>query len=110
MKELWYERAAMRQEPMPDDLDFIDCWMYQSLAALYLRFFQKAISQEQGRSDKKKLYYKYGVARNKEKWEDVMYRWNADLRKGVEKYQNTYRKNRTLENADALSAALDGRL
>ena len=53
MKELWYERAAMRGEPMPEELNFIDCWMFQSLAALYFRFFQKAISQEQGKEEKK---------------------------------------------------------
>lgn len=110
MKELWYERAAMRQEPIPDGLDLIDCWMFESLSALYFRFFQKAISQERGRAEKKKLYHKYEVYRNKEKWEGVMYRWNSDLRKAVEATQNAYRKNRTLENADALSAALDGRL
>lgn len=110
MKELWFERMAMRGEPMPEDFDLIDSWMFQSLAALYVRFFQGAISQEQGRADKKKLYRKYEVAKNKKRWEDIMYRWNSDLRKAVEAAQNAYRKNRTLENADRLSAVLDGRL
>lgn len=53
---------------------------------------------------------KYTVERNLKSYEDIMYRWNSDLRKAVESAQNAYRKNRTLENADRLSAALDGRL
>ena len=55
MTELPFERAAMRGEPMSDSLDFIDAVMYQGLAALYFRFFQKAITQEQGQIEKKHL-------------------------------------------------------
>lgn len=95
---------------MSDSLDFIDAVMYQGLAALYFRFFQKAITQEQGQIEKKHLMRKYTVERNLKSYEDIMYRWNSDLRKAVESAQNAYRKNRTLENADRLSAALDGRL
>ena len=110
MTELPFERAAMRGEPMSDSLDFIDAVMYQGLAALYFRFFQKAITKEQGQIEKKHLMRKYTVERNLKSYEDIMYRWNSDLRKAVEAAQNAYRKNRTLENADRLSAALDGRL
>ena len=110
MTELPFERAAMRGEPMPDDLDFIDSVMYQGLAALYFRFLQKAITQEQGKTEKKQLLRKYNVARNMKSYEDIMYRWNCSLRKSIESAQNAYLKNRTLENADNLSAALDGRL
>lgn len=95
---------------MSDSLDFIDAVMYQGLAALCFRFFQKAITQEQGQIEKKHLMRKYTVERNLKSYEDIMYRWNSDLRKAVEAAQNAYRKNRTLENADRLSAALDGRL
>ena len=110
MTELPFERAAMRGEPLSDSLVFIDALMYQGLAALYFRFFQKAITQEQGQIEKKHLMRKYTVERNLKSYEDIMYRWNSDLRKAVEAAQNAYRKNRTLENADRLSAALDGRL
>ena len=64
MTELPFERAAMRGEPMSDSLDFIDAVMYQGLAALYFRFFQKAITQEQGQIEKKHLMRKYTVERN----------------------------------------------
>ena len=66
--------------------------MYQGLAALYFRFFQKAITQEQGQIEKKHLMRKYTVERNLKSYEDIMYRWNSDLRKAVESAQNAYRK------------------
>lgn len=110
MTELPFERAAMRGEPMPDNLDFIDSMMYQGLAALYFRFFQKAITKEQGQAEKKQMMKKYTVERNLKSYEDIMYRWNCSLRKDIEAAQISYRKERTLENADRLSAALDGRL
>ena len=56
---------------MPDDLDFIDSVMYQGLAALYFRFLQKAITQEQGKTEKKQLLRKYNVARNMKSYEDT---------------------------------------
>ena len=110
MKELWYERAAMRGEPMPEELNFIDCWMFQSLAALYFRFFQKAISQEQGKEEKKRLYRKYNVECNLRNYQEIMCRWHVDLRKNIEAAHTKYIKARTLEAADALSLALDGRM
>ena len=109
MKELWFERMAMRGEPMPETLDFLDSCMYQSLACLYMRFFYKAITKEMGTNEKKQLYRKYEIARKEKGWDNAMYRWNAELRRQIERYQTAYQKNRTLENADALSAALDGR-
>lgn len=35
---------------------------------------------------------KYTVERNLKSYEDIMYRWNSDLRRAVEAAQNAYRK------------------
>ena len=52
MTELPFERAAMRGEPMSDSLDFIDAVMYQGLAALYFRFFQRRLRRNKDKLKK----------------------------------------------------------
>ena len=108
MTELPFEREAMRGDPMPDDLDFIDSIMYQGLSALYFRYFHGWVSQEQGKKEKGAMIYKYSIRKNAESYQKIMYKWYADLRKNIEAAQNRYRKERTLEAADMLLDVLDG--
>lgn len=104
LKELSYERAAMRNAPMPDGLTFPDQLMYQALALLYARYQRNAITRERASAEKKQLLREY---------EAFVSRWSMGDRyvriiKETELAKSAYRKNRTLENADDLLRAIDG--
>lgn len=99
-----YERSAMQNAPMPPGLTFPDQLMYQSLALLYARYRLKLISREQASVEKKQLLREH---------EAFSYRWSlgdhyAEVIKRTEAARTAYRKDRTLENADKLLAAIDG--
>lgn len=65
---------------------------------------------EQAVLEKGQMTYSYEKAKKEmESWSKMGRYW-TDKYKAVEAAQNAYLKNRTLENADRLSAALDGRL
>lgn len=104
MAELDYERAAMRNEPMPDDLTFPDQLMYQALALLYARYQGNAITRERASAEKKQLLREH---------EAFCARWSmgdryAEVIRRTEAARTAYRKERTLENANALLRAIDG--
>lgn len=104
MSELSYERAAMRGDPMPDDLSFPDQLMYQALALLYTRYRLKTITREQASAEKKQLLREH---------ETFCYRWKlgdhyVETIKKTELAASAYRKERTLENADKLLEAIEG--
>lgn len=105
MSELSYERAAMRGDPMPRDLAFPDQLMYQSLALLYARYRASTITREQASAEKKQLLREH---------ETFVYRWKlgdhyVETIKKTELAASAYRKERTLENADKLIEAIEGR-
>ena len=95
---------------MPDGLSLADQWFFQGLAYLYARFRSGQISREQGSKEKGAMLYQHDKAVRNEQFEGKMISWHVALTKDIEAAQNAYRKSRTLENADRLSAALDGRL
>lgn len=105
-----FEREAANGAPMPDGLSLVDQCAFYFLQAMYQGLRTGVKTREQAAEEKGKMTYQY----NKEKlemehWEKMGQYW-SDMRRDLEFAQNAYRKNRTLENADALSAALDGRL
>ena len=105
-----FEREAEHGDPMPDGLDLADQCAYQFLRYLYRDLKAGAIIQEQAIHDKGKMTYEHSIAKQTLKnFSDLGSRW-ASIIKAVEGAQIKYRKNPTKENADALSAALDGRL
>lgn len=105
-----FEKDAKQGLPMPDDLDLPDQMAYRFLVGLYRDIRTGTITREQAVVDKGKMTYKHSVAKNILSSSSIMSKWWSDTRKYVEAAQNAYRKERTLENADRLSAALDGRL
>lgn len=105
MSNLPYEQQAARGEPMPDGLAFPDMIMYQALAALYGRYRMKTISRERASLEKKTLLSEY---------EALKFKWSlgdhwAQLLKQTEAARCEYRKDRTIENADKLVMAMEGR-
>ena len=105
-----YEREAKQGAPMPDNLDLPDQMAYRILVGLYRDIRTGTITREQAVVDKGKMTYQHSVAKNILRSSSIMGSWWADAHKRVEAAQIAYQKDRTLENADRLSAALDGRL
>ena len=105
-----FEREAANGEPMPDGLSLPDQLAYQFLINLYDRLRRGVITRDQAAEEKGKMTYQHSVSNNILNSYQIMGRYWSDMRKALEAAQNAYRKNRTLENADRLSAALDGRL
>lgn len=99
-----YEKQAMRGDPMPDGLDSPDQLLYQALVILYARYRMNIILRDQAISEKKSLLDKHRVFRFR--WE-MGDRW-VEVIKKTELARAEYRKNRTLENADALVKCIDG--
>ena len=104
------ERIAMRGGPMPDGLNLTDQWFFQSISLLYERYRAGFINREKGKKEKGQIVYQRDKEMRQRKCGDKLINHHVAQTKAVESAQNAYRKNRTLENADALSAALDGRL
>lgn len=105
-----FEKDAEQGLPMPDNLDLPDQMAYRILVGLYRDIRTGAITREQAVEEKGEMTYQHSVAKNILSSSSIMSKWWADTHKRVEAAQNAYHKERTLENADRLSAALDGRL
>lgn len=99
-----YEKQAMRGDPMPDSLNYPDQLLYQALALLYARYRMGVVTREQAATEKKSLLDNYRVYQYQ--W-DMGDRW-VEVIKKTDLAQCEYRKNRTLENADALVKCIDG--
>lgn len=98
------ERAAMRCDPLPTWLEYPEQVHYLNLRNLYKAYHMGAVTREQAAAEKKQLLDEYRC-----------YKFNRDLErtlveqvKATEAARAAYRKNRTLENADALIMAIDG--
>ena len=104
IKSLPYEKYAQHGADMPSGLDFVDQTMFQALAHLYARYYDNAITREKAAAEKKALLREY--RHNKFLWGIVDH--STEVTKRTELARAEYRKNRTLENADKLCAAIDG--
>lgn len=100
------ERAAMKNEPMPDGLKFYDQMYFQALRYLYLQYHAQQISREQGTKEKQKMK----VARDRlaRESESVLAysKYYADTYATLSRHSIAYAKERTLEHADAIYEAL----
>lgn len=105
-----FEREAEQGAPMPDGLDLPDQLAFQFLVNMYVRLKNGTIDRDQAIKEKGDMTYKHSVAKNILAQSSTMGKYWADLRRDLEGANTRYIKNRTLENADRLSAALDGRL
>lgn len=105
-----FERDAEQGMPMPDGLSLTDQLAYQFLKNLYERVKRGSVTREQAILEKGKMTHQYNLAKEElEAYSVLGNRW-AGLLKRAEGAQIRYQMDRTLENADLLSAILNGRL
>lgn len=99
-----YEKAAMEGAEMPDGLEYPDQILFLELRMLYEQFRRGYLDRETARKEKKKLLEVYRV----HQFSDQMGKeWTRQIRR-TELARAAYRKERTLENADRLLAAIEG--
>lgn len=104
LPELPYERIAMAGGEMPDDLEWFDRTLFLQLRMLYHQFKNGVVDRETASREKRKLL----KDRDFQIFQD---NFTKDIAKRVmetEKARQEYRKNRTIENADAIILAFEG--
>lgn len=104
MVELPYERIAMAGGEMPGDLEWYDRQMFLCLRMLYSQFKQGIVDRETAQREKAKLLQDYELKKFQEDF-------TKDISKTImetDVARSEYRKNRTLENADAIIFAFEG--
>ena len=95
-KILHFERAAMRNETMPEGLTLSEQKCFMALRLLYQHFKAGYIPREQAALDKVKIIRQFETERSNDKYvENTSTLWQR-----IESAGNNYAKNRTLENAD----------
>jgi hypothetical protein len=102
--EFPYEMQAIRGEEMPDGLSFVEQEVYQSFRMLYAQYKMKILDRETASREKQKILREYVSGMLVEK----IGRDFADKHRATEAARIAYRKNRTLENADAIILAFEG--
>lgn len=104
LPELPYERIAMAGGEMPDGLGYSDQNLFLCLRVLYDSYKKQIVDRDAATREKTKLIREYEMSL----LFDKICRDLSDQLKRSEIARANYRKNRTLENADLLVAALDG--
>lgn len=102
--ELPYEKIAMSGGEMPDNLSGADQQMFLELRLLYDSHKRGIIDREAARREKAKLLDEYKA----NLLMDVFCKQWAQQHTKTEQARQAYRKNRTLENADAVILAFEG--
>lgn len=102
--ELPYEKIAMGGGEMPKGLEYPDQILFLELRILYDSYKRKLIDRDKATQEKMELLRTYEA----HKIVDKMGKKWTDQIKRTELARAAYRKNRTLENADALILAFDG--
>lgn len=103
LPELSYERIAMAGGEMPDGLDWPDRQVFLGLRSLYWQYKNGIVDRETAKKEKIKLLQGYDF----QKWQDSFCTQFVEKIKRTEAARQEYRKNRTLENADALILAME---
>ncbi len=100
-----YEQQAMNGEQMPAGLDYADQIMFQQLRILYQSVKKGIISRETAVNEKREFLINYG--KNKEEVKSMNYYINYIS--DTQQARIDYNKNKTLENADKIVKAIEGR-
>ena len=102
--ELPYEKIAMAGGEMPKGLEYPDQILFLELRLLYDSYKRKLIDRETATQEKIELLRTYEA----HKIVDSMVKELADQIKRTELARATYRKDKTIENADKLLACIEG--
>lgn len=100
-----YEEAAISGEEMPKELSAPDQAYYIGIRWLCASVRMKVISLDTARKEKNRMRQMWEQFRF---WFDLSKQWADSIRK-TEAARAAYRKDRTLENADRLLAAVEGK-
>ena len=100
-----YERQAMNGEEIPNGLEYPDQVLFLELRMLYDQLRKGIVTRETATAEKKKLLDNYRIY----KFNDQMGKEWVEAIKKTEIARAAYRKERTLENADRLLLAIEGR-
>lgn len=103
-----WEREAMESRDTPKGLSLTAQKAYQSLSLLYGKYRLGMIDRASGSTEKARILAAWDREKQMDEAASELAKWHARLRKEIEGAQNRYHKDRTLENADKLSRALDG--
>ena len=101
-----YEQQAINGGEMPDGLDYADQILFQQLRLLYSALRNGTITREMGVREKKKFLKEY--EKNKDGVKSIQ--GYVDYITATQTARINYIKSRTLENADDVIKALEGRL
>lgn len=101
-----YEQQAINGYEMPDGLDYADQILFQQLRLLYSALKNGAITRETGVREKQKLLKEY--EKNKDGVKSIQ--GYIDYITATQNARINYLQDRTLENADKIIKALEGRL
>lgn len=102
--ELPYEKKAMQGGEMPEGLTLTDQNMFLALRSLYDNYRKGIVDRDTASREKNRLLIEYKSSI----LIDMVCRNWVDQIKQTEMARSEYRKERTLENADKLLAAIDG--
>lgn len=103
--ELPYEKIAMAGGEMPKGLEYPDQILFLELRLLYDSYKRKLIDREKATQEKVELLRTYEAHKIVDK---MGKEWVEQIQK-TETVRANYRKDRTLENADLLVLAIEGR-
>lgn len=99
-----YERQAMNGDEMPSGLDYPDKIVFLCFRMLYAQLRMGIIDRETAIREKRKIMREY----ERYKFTEQLGKQLVDTIRKTEMARATYRKSRTLENADLLLIAIDG--
>lgn len=102
--ELPYEKIAMSGGEMPDGLEYPDQILFLQLRLLYDSYRRKLIDRDIATREKVQLLRTYEA----HKIVDRMGKEWVEQIKRTELARATYRKNKTIENADLLLVSVEG--
>lgn len=103
--ELPYEKIAMSGGEMPNGMEYPDQILFLELRLLYDSYKKKLIDREGATREKVQLLKAYEA----HKIVDRMAKELVDQIKLTELARATYRKEKTIENADKLIACIEGK-
>ena len=98
-----FEIEAMNEESLPVGLDIADQFLFLGLKCLYAMHRRGLISRDRASKEKEKLAFQWKTEKSKL---EFLSREAVDLSERIKTASDDFKESRTLENADALYAAI----